>query len=219
MKQTKLMTALLLTLTLSWPTFSSELTDGPLKKPESEKIKDSSQEKSKTDLESWYLRFSLGYAFPHYTGILGKDFNHLRDDDEVSHYSIPIDLGIYWPIKDKLLLGVNHHELYEDFDLFAKNISITQGYYSLSSLYFLNKTIGEGVYLRGDIGLSKFCFTILSLNKTKGCTDFGVGAIGGSGYSYPISSQTRVNLDVNVSYTKSGNFTSRNLFFSAGFLW
>jgi|GEM_PF-4341458 len=84
-------------------------------------------------------------------------------------------------------------------------------------MHFLGSEIGDGTFLRGDIGMSRGVIT--SDLGGDSASKWGYGALAGVGYGIPVSKGTRILLSVDYSVRRieSETYTSGRL--SVGGLW
>lgn len=154
-------------------------------------------------IESWYLYFGLGYANLSYPNDIKAVVDDLKSQSGVSQASVDFDLlGVYWPLRNhQTLLGLNVNGGGDRFELGSVSLQLNQVQFSFSSLHFLTRKIGQGLFVRGDVGLSVFNInvdtgTALNLNES---SETGLGLTVGGGYSFPVSSGTRIIINTNYS--------------------
>ncbi len=108
------------------------------------------------DLESWYTYWGLGYVNNTYPD---EYLDELNDSPDVDHIALALDtFGFYWPRGDKTLVGaiVNGNvDAYEGTFKGAKvELSLYNYLYALSTMYFLTHEIGQGPFVRADVGFA-----------------------------------------------------------------
>jgi hypothetical protein len=150
-------------------------------------------------IESWYLYFALGYGKAYYPTLLQEAVDALGNASEVSHVSISIEVpGVYWALRDNhTILGGSLNGTGDRFETSGRSIQINHYLLSLSSLHFLTGEIGDGLYVRGDVGIA--WLNIQSSAGIGATSSAGFGALFGGGYSFPVSSETRLTLNIHYS--------------------
>ena len=143
-----------------------------------------------SDAESVYLYWGLGYASHTYP-------DEMHDSlDELSNLSFALDtFGFYFPQGDRTLVGgiINASaDLYYDGPY---DFSFFHYLYGLSAMRFLTHQIGQGLFVRADVGLAR---TVLYVDEEKG-SDWGPGFLLGGGYGIPVTSSMRLLANANVS--------------------
>lgn len=147
--------------------------------------------------ESWYWQFGFGGGTINYDNDTKKV---LEDLDLDGGTKINFNLGFYWPLSGhRTMLGVattavNHANKKGDAD-----ISFMQSSLCFSMQHFLMSNIGDGLFLRGDLGFGRFTTTAESGSTTiSDSSESGLAFLVGTGYSIPLSDETR--LPIGVSY-------------------
>ncbi len=164
-----------------------------------------SSDKYPTKNEDWYTYWSLGVSSISYEKLLKANTDSLDRVPGIVHTSIALDLfGFYYPNhQNKLLLGFIIHSIADSYTVDSTNeeISITQFFYNFSSIKFFGKNIGDGLFIRGDIGLTNCSInfdTNLYPNTTfESSTSWGL--LIGMGYAIPIGVETRMMFNLNFS--------------------
>jgi hypothetical protein len=161
-------------------------------------------------IESWYLYFALGYGKAYYPSPLQEAVDVLGSSSEVSHVGISLDLpGIYWPLRNNhTILGGSLNGIGDRFETGGRSIQINQYLLSLSSLNFLTGEIGDGLYLRGDVGMA--WLNVQGSGGLSSSSSVGFGGLVGGGYAFPVSSETRItqNLNYGVRWVESDSYGS-----------
>ena len=180
------------------------------------------------DLESWYTYWGLGYANNTYPD---DAFDELNDLPGVDHIALALDMfGFYWPRGDRTLVGgiVNSSaDVYEiTEDLVTVEMDIYNYLYAISTMHFLTHEIGQGPFVRADVGLALQSVEI-DLSEAneeaeieiEATSDWGAGFLLGGGYGIPVTSGTRLLVNANFSLrriageqTKSVGITLNGLF-------
>lgn len=155
---------------------------------------------AQTSIESWYTYWGLGYANPTYTGPLDNVLDQVRDIDGMENISIGIDmLGFYLPLNNQTMLGGIINGWGDSYTYNEQEMQINGYLYSASAMYFLQSNIGDGFFLRGDLGAAKMLITATGAKDTS--SDWGWGVLVGGGYAIPLNDETRIL--ININYTTS----------------
>lgn len=172
--------------------------------------------------ESWYTKFNFGIASVTYPDYLQVALDRLDSSSEVTHIPIALDFGIYWPIKQTGLLGVATNMIADRYSVTINEyLQINQYLLGPSFIYFFGKFIGDGFFVRGDIGLAWYNVSASSLNySVNQSTHKGFGSLGAIGYSIPTSSEARVLFELSLSNRKPPNAERLSTVAGTiGFLW
>ena len=161
---------------------------------------------SKNDVESWYVYFGMGYANVGYTDELNDFFVELNRVGDPTRLSMGIDLpGVYFPLNDQRTIvgfafnaSVDMYRSKYDSDSY---IAATSGQWSVSAMYFTQAVIGEGPFLRTDLGWGTFSLEDDDgVKPLQGYEVSGPSALAGVGYGIPIGGGgTRILLNVNYA--------------------
>lgn len=153
------------------------------------------QEKNK--LESWYTYWGLGYANPSYPDELDAAIDELEALDP-DHVSVGLDLlGFYGPVSQQTIVGGIINAFGDRYEIGGAELQINGYTFSASTMHFINDTIGRGIFIRADLGFSRFVFdSNVSDDET---SDWGVGGLIGGGFGFNISPGTRLLLNVNYA--------------------
>ena len=118
------------------------------------KIDNAPRGMSDVNLESWHTYWGLGYANMSYTGDLKQQVGWPNDDS----FSMGFDFfGFYWPLQNQqtILGGVYNAST----DRRSRSNSWEQwvsGQFSVSAMHFIQSVIGEGPFVRADLGWGFF---------------------------------------------------------------
>ena len=100
------------------------------------------------------------------------------------------------------------------------DMTIYQYLYSYSIHHFFGKNIGDGWFLRGDLGISKFSLNIDTTTlKYSDDTNTGTGALFGGGYAIPASPEARVLFGAYLTSRKAEEEQMTSVNFTAGMLF
>ena len=176
-------------------------------------------ESAESKLESWYTYWGIGAVSLSHPEELADVLDLLEDFPGVSRAAISMDLlGFYWPLQDRYLLGGVINGFGDRIEVDSEWLTITGVTYGLSLQYFPQRHIGQGFFIRSDVGPALMAVTSDddTLDET---SDWGLGGLVGAGWSQPITSGTRLTFQVNGSLRqvegdswKAINFTLGGLF-------
>jgi hypothetical protein len=169
-------------------------------------------------VEDWYAYWAIGGSSNHYPGSLDAALNTLESAPGVNRSQLAFDmLGFYWPLNNKTTLGfVISGSADRLDDSFGDYLQINHYLYGASSMHFFGKTIGDGFYVRGDVGIAKLN---LDSNFGNATSDNGSGFLLGVGYGWPISNESRILVGLSVSNysVENENYSTTSL--TVGGLW
>ena len=176
-------------------------------------------ESAESKLESWYTYWGIGAVSVSHPEELADILDLLEDFPGVSRTAISMDLlGFYWPIQDRYLLGGVINGFNDRIEVDSEGLNIIGVTYGLSLQYFPQRHIGQGFFIRSDIGPALMGVTSDD-DTVDETSDWGLGGLVGAGWSQPITSGTRLTFQVNGSLRqiegdswKAINFTLGGLF-------
>lgn len=176
-------------------------------------------ESAESRLESWYTYWGIGAVSPSHPKELADVLDFLEALPGITRTAISLDiLGFYWPIKDRYLLGGVINGFNDRLEVDSEGLNIIGVTYGLSLYYFPQRHIGQGFFIRSDVGPAFMAVT--SDNDTVDETsDLGLGGLVGAGWSQPITSGTRLTFQVNGSLRQVEGESSRSLSFTLGGLF
>ena len=148
-------------------------------------------------LENWYTNWGLGIPFISYPDVLAEVLDALEDLG-VSNTALMFDLfGFYWPIGEQAMVGVNMNAWGDRYEEAGESIQITAITFGPSLMYFVSKRIGDGVFVRAEIGASRLAFD--GSTEDTITSDWGFGGLIGGGFGIPVSRETRILIHLNYS--------------------
>lgn len=171
------------------------------------------------EVESWYTYWAIGLANPDYPGTLNSDINTLDSIPGVNRTKTGYDMfGFYWPHQNNDMLGFVVSGASDRLEDSLNNyIQINQYLYSFSAMRFFGKEIGDGFYVRGDIGLAK---ANIDTNFAGSATsNTGTGFLLGLGYAIPVSEQSRFMFGISLSHKSIESESYSATSFTIGGLW
>lgn len=160
-----------------------------------------------------------GYVNNNYPGELQDLLDEIDDlpGGDVGHLALALDIfGFYWPRGNRTLVGgivngsVDSYEvtfLGEDLE-----IDIYNYLYGVSAMHFLANQIGQGPFLRVDMGLARHVAEAEALGEEdEEASDWGTGILLGGGYGIPVTSGTRLLVNANYSLRRVEGETTSSL--------
>ncbi len=170
------------------------------------------------EVEDWYTYWSLGSASHTYDEPLDSAVQAVDALPGVSRTETAIDmLGFYWPMQnDKTAVGFvisgSADRLEDSWDY----IQLNQYLYGGSVMHFFGEEIGDGVFLRGDLGISKL---VVDSSVANIASDSGTGILLGVGYGIKVSEGFRVLLSLTASNNNIDGHDYKSTAFRIGGLW
>lgn len=191
------------------------------------------------DLDPWYAYWSIGYGdidYPHSWDDLESFMDEADSMPGIYRSHISMDIfGFYWPVVDqKTMLGFvingvsdwlvtdNYQEIYffGEFIYFDDIITIDTFSYGLSMMRFFGTELGDGLLLRGDIGLAEYRITYkYGGSEIRETSDMGLGYLVGIGYGIPVFSNSHLLFSFNYSNRHIEGDDFKNYIFSVGIMW
>ncbi|MGL1891036.1 MAG: hypothetical protein OCD02_05380 [Spirochaetaceae bacterium] len=148
---------------------------------------------------SWYGVVNVGTG-----GIIqkgGDDDLISRDDADVSHSTLMVDVGLYGVVSHGTLFGLNAN-FANDINTFedTEDLIYHHTLLALSGIHYFDGETGTGFFVRADVGASLLSYEIFS--DTENVSDWGFGVLVGGGFA--------INLG-EVSVTINGNYAYRGI--------
>lgn len=181
-------------------------------------------EEPKTKLENWYLMWNAGFSSMQYSGIVKEEV----DLAAATHrrFSMTFDLiGVYVRFRQpRTIFGGVLTSSIDNLSARTSSevsLSVTQLQISASVMHFFGRTVGEGFFVRADLGLCAVGFTpnysyrLDSLQKNGG----GLGFLAGGGYAVPVSEDSRILFGANYTVRVIPNHTLGVFTASVGWLY
>jgi hypothetical protein len=171
-------------------------------------------------IESWYTYWSIGYANVGYPSELDAQMDMLASQPGVDHISISLDmLGVYRPSGNRQLWGIVVNGFGDRYQEGNDHLQLN-GYLLAASGIGFAQRIGQGAFWRADVGLARYNMqTEFWGSESSMNSDWGVGALGGGGYAFPITDGTRVLLSGNYALRRINGQTTTTLGISIGGLF
>ena len=154
-------------------------------------------ESAENKMERWYTYWGLGIANTTWPAPLDEAMDLVAAMPGVSRTRLGMDLlGIYGPINPNLMVGVVINAAGDRLEDEQDSMQINLYTYAASAQYFF-KEIGSGLFCRGDLGMASA--NLLIDDNDQGTTESGLGILVGVGYAHPITSGTRIALNLNYA--------------------
>lgn len=179
-----------------------------------------SQRRSKK--EPWYVHIGIGLSSMSYEADTKEVVDEIESVEGVDNFSMMVDLfGLYFPFNNhKTLFGANFNMALENWSYQSRSIQLTQYLISASSYHYFGQGIGDGFFVRGDLGIAWYNididFDVIEANES---TDKGLGLLAGVGYAVPISRETRMQFGVNYAHRNSESSSIGTWSATIGFLF
>jgi hypothetical protein len=173
---------------------------------------------SKRALEDYYFHVNLGFPINNYpteTQAAVKDISAISG---ITHIPGSAEFGVYWPIgNNHTIVGAVASGTGDNFTKSNTTLSLEVGQLSVSAQHYLTNIIGDGLYVRGDIG-----FAAAYLHKSvvhnewsdesteNSSGNIGFSALGSVGYALPLSSGTSLSFSVNATYRRLPGYETGN---------
>jgi len=177
---------------------------------------------SQAETESWYFNASIGLANKHNPYSVEQVISSAENTYGVSRVSISVDYGFYWPVfSESLILGVVSNASVDSVqdNNFNEVVAHDLKYRGISVIKFIENTVGEGLFVRGDVGQASAKYRY-SGNAFEAGDGSGSATLIGVGYGKPLTgNRTRIIFSFNTirSSIDSREFNSNQ--FMAGVMW
>ncbi len=149
-------------------------------------------------LERWYTYWGLGISNIEYPEPFNGMLNLLEVLPGVARTQINSDLlGFYAPINPKMMVGFVVNGAGDRIEVKGEGSMQINLYTYAASVQYFPKEIGKGLFCRGDFGIASA--NILIDDEDQGTSDGGIGILVGVGYAHPITSGTRIALNLNYA--------------------
>lgn len=180
---------------------------------------------AQAQLESWYSYWGMGLSSNDYPSNVETIISRLENSPGGERSTIGIDaLGFYVPVSNYSMLGVVasiSRDFVETNDEGVKiSYTLNQFLYGVSGKTFFGREIGDGFFLRGDLGFATARETEeVTGQPDSGGSASGFGALFGLGYGIPISPQCRILMGITVSQHRLDGESFRTMRAIIGGLW
>jgi len=172
----------------------------------------------RTKNESWYTYWGLGWTGITYPKNLQELMNTIENIPGVSRTCVEFDfLGFYFPVNQhRTAIGFIINGAGDRVSEGGIWVQINQYIYGASVMHFVSRNIGDGFFLRGDLGLARMVVQTTFGNASS--SDAGFGFLAGAGYAIPFTG-TRILLNFNFSYHNIESETVSKVAISGGLLF
>lgn len=173
--------------------------------------------------ESWYFYFGFGLGAATYSNDeVDRALNDLVDNEGYERTTIGLDLlGFYFPFKDqRSAYGFVMSGASDYYTKGRSELRISQYQYSFSVMKFFGVNIGDGFFIRTDLGAVRYNVeakeSAYSYNET---SDWGYGFLFGLGYGVAATKETSLLLTLNVASRRVDDSGIVTALFGLGFLF
>lgn len=169
--------------------------------------------------EDWYFSFAFGLADHKHSGEFNDFFETADDFPGVDRYEFAMDiLGFHWPVEGQnttvgFVINSSSDTLTDDFD---NDLSLYTYLYGVSGHHYFGNEIGDGFFVRGDVGFSR---AVLSIDGFGDSSESGTGFLLGGGFALPVSGQSRIIFAINISDRKIDGDSFKSTQLTVGGLW
>ena len=170
------------------------------------------------EVEDWYAYWGIGLSDTSYPSGLDSALDAMAALPGTYRLEVTVDaFGFYWPLPDeKTILGFvvsgSGDRIFDSADFLQVNTYL----YSLSTMHFLGSQPGDGLFFRGDVGISKAVITSSVIPDQ--ISDSGSGFLIGIGYGISTSGSSLL-FNLNYANKTIESETYSTIGISAGILW
>lgn len=164
--------------------------------------------------ESWYWGFNIGSGLVSYSDSTLKAAIDTAKAAGASHFPMYFDLRFLWPLAGhQTAIGVSAGGVSDTYsNLLFNDVTITTSILALSVDHYFSSNIGDGFFVRGDLGfastsISNYSFAFSGSTRYDGSSR-GIGVRGGLGYSVLLSDETRLPIALHGQYINTGSASS-----------
>lgn len=179
-----------------------------------------SLQSASAEMESWYTYWSIGgsnhtYGEPFDSWVQGIDSLPGVERTETAS-----DLfGFYWPLENQqTALGFVISGSSDRLDNNIDHMQMSQSLFGGSVMHFFGDEVGDGLFLRGDLGFSKAVYSDSSGNDPVG-SETGTGTLFGVGYGIPVTEGFRILLSLTASNNTIEGYDLKSTAFRIGGMW
>ncbi len=175
--------------------------------------------------ESWYWGFNLGGGRIKYKkAALETAVEAAKNSPNSDHGTYFFDLFFIWPLSNhQTAMGVSVGGIADSYTNNTTNVeeTLNSSMLAFSVHHYLAGNIGDGFFLRGDLGLASVSYNVRSNNVSTTSDSYnGLGLRLGLGYSILLSDETRLPISLQWQNTRVENENGSNaLALSVGLLF
>lgn len=171
--------------------------------------------------ENWYTLWGFGFSSAKYAD---KDQKVLDGLTNVTRTTVNVDvLGFYWPFNThRTMQGVILNSVSDSFSDSSGRLTLSQSLIAYSVHHFFGQNIGDGWFLRGDIGIAQYSISFSNTSgsySTTARSESGSGVLLGAGYAWPISMETRFLLTASIASRKVSDYSIGSFNLAASWLF
>jgi hypothetical protein len=184
---------------------------------------------SKRNFEDYYFHVSLGFPINHYPTETQEAVKDLSNMSGVTHIPLNAEFGVYWPLgNDRTIIGWVAGATGDNFTKGGNRLNLEVGQLTISAQHYITNTIGDGLFVRGDVGIAG-TYLDRSVKANEGGNEIserssgnvGFTALGSVGYALPLSSGTSLSFSLSGNYRrlpgyKTGEFKTGDDIFERG---
>ena len=168
--------------------------------------------------DDWYFLISAGVGKSGHSSVDKLIIDNKKNLGAANNYTGSSDFpGIFRKISDTELIGPSFRVYAENY---TENWKASEGVvfhnynYSLSYLKFLNKPVGDGFFLRADVGYSELWIIQKTSNVELPSRSTGVFTGLGAGYGWSMPNNTHFIITLEQSYSDLGDriFSGNSLY-------
>lgn len=150
-------------------------------------------------LETWYTFWGLGYPAITYPDELQELVDELDNLSGVRRTRVAIDfVGLYLPVNQhRTAVGFVINSAADRLERDGDWIQINQYIYGLSAMHFVQGRVGQGLFVRGDLGIAKG--VVQNSEGDSEASENGFGFLVGGGYGVNVTPGTRILFHVNYA--------------------
>ena len=182
-----------------------------------------SSSSSNSGVESWYTYWGLGFGYTKYDDNLQDVIDKLYDNQ----VNVGLDLlGFYWPVNQNMMAGFIINTIGDSYEskYGGVEMSIYNYLYAASLMNFFGSKIGDGFFVRGDVGFAKASLTIKGDDvERETSSKWGFGIDAGIGYALPVFHDTSLMFSLIGSYRNikdtEDSINPMNIHIMFGGLW
>ncbi len=175
--------------------------------------------------ENYYYRAGVGFPFEKYSSTLASEIEEIKREGGDRSMIAALDVGLYWPVFSRRhLLGVAVTGFFDAYSGDGWSSTVNYAQIGPSFQFFLMPGIGDGPYLRLDPGMA-MQWSDTQVSTSEGTLRFqsaqntGFGLLAGGGYAFPVSSGTRLTIDLAYTWRNTGSYRATTVQVGAGVLW
>ncbi|MEK6747675.1 MAG: hypothetical protein AABY83_00530 [Pseudomonadota bacterium] len=159
--------------------------------------------KKEVDVLAWHYSGAIeGQIASQYTGDISTFRDKIAQRTNSKGWGFRGDfVGIYLPMRDKKSMFGFH--FFSGGDDYYKKEYFDQLYYTYSAQYYVIGTIGNGWYVRGDIGRATLHYPD-STNATTQLVSSGMTYLLGAGYAFPVWKSASLMITATHSTSRYG---------------